>query len=830
MATNNDWGLRPSDLPWSQPISEQAATSVSTPKGWDNIIWFDVFSSVEKEQKQAQRDVAKDMRELLKKRASARTELLKSNTDWWKRNARTSELVDWAIQILNDMWASPQELEQYTTSKGGLEMINNLKLVDNGRYSWEIENYLNWNSPYTYNQLMSQIFPDYMEKYWYSDWTLEAWSLTPWQKFMWWTNTNEAARTTKRILKWASNLVLWAANELAEFTLWFGDFINNIVQDAALQSPDSYLKDLTSKKWQERYQQVVDAGKYNWTYEQWVNEAYDKYASLYDKTMSEPWVKEQYETWRDTNKLNWYDEDAPMTQVWEWWTKIGEWFGMDAVMKDALKLIRAWYKWYKWLKAAQALRGTTAVWDADIIAAWSSDDIFRALSSKTERELAWNMFTKLSEAFAKSISDWTPNTLSRILEWSRIWMEMQALDDIHEWELSSPAAYAFSALFNSVFNVTLGTIWDIIGKAITPNDLIKRSLSRVDAQTIDKYTTMAQRASTDARLEHPLAYVTKKATNTAAKKVENALKSEWAKLWNIRKNMPETNLQISDAIEKINEGFSKNNMGVRIVWNAEEWFRVEWVISSSDKAIEWIVNKLNSMLSEVKFKAQEWAKVPTNTEAFENFYTSLKRIWWNAEKQDKPMFQEIENSVREYLDNAIWKEYAGKYADALASNAELYGVQDALKELPSYLKDIDKAEWWGQNLLSNWMTLNELLDHLEKKWFAPNLIDEREIAWYLQSYYKVPITNWDRVMYPSPSWALQEAQKITLRAFQNPRWNAALRHATPTSKHIWRPISSYWKWYQPSKLETARSTIWDAINKAVWGEWAVMLSEAINED
>lgn len=837
MVTNNDWGLRPADLPWSSPISEQAATSVSTPD-WDSIIWFDVVSSLKREEKEAKRNVSADVRNLLKKRADARTKLLEAKSPNSIKNNNISALVDWSVQVLNDMGVSAADLQKYVaTPEWWMEMIDNLKSLSNWKYSWEIENFINWNSPYDATWMLNQLFPQYMQKYWYDQQTtspvkqaLDAWKLTAWEKFKWWTNTNEAARTTKRILWWISNLVLWAANELVELWLWWADLIDNITNKVALQSPESYLKQLTSNQWQERYNELVNAWEYKWSFEKWVTDAYDKYSEIYDNTMGEPWLKDKYENWRDTNKLDWYDEDAPMTQVWEWGTKVSEWFAADKWMKRFLNWIRWAYKWYKWLKAAEALKWAASVWEADVVAAWAADDIFKALWSKTERELAWNMFDKISEAFAKSLWNTKPNALSRFLEWSRIWTEMQALDDIHEWELSKPMSYALSAVFNWVFNTTLWAVWDLIWKAITPSELIQRSASRLDQQTIDKYTSMAKKAAVEPRSEHPLTYITKKAANGAKWKVDSALKSEWAKLWQIRANLPESDLSMKDALNEINKWFSENNMWIRIVWDVENWFQIEGVPSSSEFAIDKIVKKLNSMLSEIKFKASEWAEIPNSTKSFEEFYTALKRIWRTADKTDKPMFEAIEDWLRQYLDKALWWKYAKLYSDALAKNAELYWIQWAIEELPKFLSQVDKAEWWWQAVMSNWMTLTELLDYLEKNKFASNLIDEREIAWYLQSYYKVPITNQDRVMYPSPSWALQELQKITLKAFKNPMWNKWLRYATPTSEHIWRPLSSYGKWYEPSKFEKWYWTVWNAINKSLWWEAAVFLSEDIEED
>lgn len=821
MATYNDWWLRPADLPWSSPISEAEATSVSQPDEWRDLIWFNVFNSLRDEQNAAKKDVSAEVRDLLKKRSSARTELLKA----WTKNAKISNnisgLVDWSVMILNDMWVSSWDLKKYLTDEWGMEMINNLKTLQNGKFSGEIDNFINWNSPYDTTGMLNQIFPNYLDKYWYTapekseaEKALEAWNLTAGQKFSWWTNTTEWTRTIKKLLKAGGNLVMWVANEVAELGLWWADFVLDLVKWASLQSPEGYLKQLVSQQWQDRYQQLVNAGKYNWTYEQWVKDAYWNYSTLYDKTMNEPWYKDKYENWRDTNKLNWYDENAPMTQVWEEWTKIAEWFAWDKLAKEFLKWVRGAYKWYKWIKAAQKMKWVANVWEADIIAAWRADDIFSALESKSEKELAWNFFDKLSEAFAKSLWDTEPNALSRFLEWGRIGTEMQALDDIHKWEVSKPIAYALSATFNWVLNSAAWLLTDFLWRVVNVPEIIKKSASRLDDKTIDKYTRMAERAATDPRAERPLAYVTKKAVNDAPKKVKEKLASEWAKLWQIRKNMPQTDLTVNSAVETINKWFAENNMWARIVGDIENWFKIEWVPASSEETINNIVKKLNSMLSERNFKIKEWAEIPNSTREFEEFYTALKRIWRTAEKTDKPMFEAIEKWIRDYLDEAIWKEYSAAYAEALAKNAELYWIQDAIVELPKALEQIDKT-WWEGVVLSNWMTINELLDYLAKNDFAWNLLEEREVAWWLQSWFKMKPTDTDRVMYPSPAGAAEELQRGIIRALKDPRWNV-LKYATPWSKHIGRPISSYWKWYQQPKWETVYGWIYDVISDYVW--------------
>lgn len=837
MATTNDGWLRPADI-GSTPSTWEPQKSTTSSRKRTDLIWFDVFKSVKDEEEEATRSINDEVRDLLKKRASNRTAIRKSNTAQTSQNQkdrRTSTLVDLWVQMLNDKWISSWDLQPYLKdAKKWMELIDDIKAIDNGKYSWEIDNYINWLSPDDWTWLFVKIFPDYAEKFWY--WTpkqenkvqqaLQSWEMGVWDKIWAWTRNTALWRTTKSLVTNASNLVLWAANDLAELALWWADLVNDVIKWAALQSPDSYLNSLTSSQWKERYDELVKAGKYNWSYDKWVEDAYNKYSDLYNKTMWEEWLQDKYKKWRDSL---WYDENAWGTQVWWFWTDVATFMWWDYIAKKFLNYTNKAYKWYKLTKAAKALKWAEEVWAADLVKAEWVWDLFSTLSSKTEKEMAGWIFDKISNAFVQSISEWwTPTTLSRALEWARMGTEMQWIEDAKKWELSKPATYAMSAFANSVLNMTLWLAWDIFKRIVTPSEIVKTSASRLPSQQIDQYTSMAKNAAADPRAEHPLAYVYNKATNIVKNKIDWALKSAWAKLWNIRKNLPQSNLQLDDAIWEINKWFSDNNMWIRIVWDAENWFKVEWVTSSSEKAIEKIVNKINSIFSERKFKLAEWTDLPNNTQVFENFYTALKRIWWTADKTDKPMFEEIEKAIRKYLDDALWTKSAKQYADALAENAELYWIQDVVPEIEWHLKALNTPEWWGWARLSNWMSLTEYSDLLEKYWFVKNLLEQREIAAYLQAYYKVPITVWDRAAYPSLAWLIERAQTMTQQLFASPEWNAFLRLITPSSETLWRPLSARWQWVVQTRWQKIYWAIWDAIWNAVKWKASTAISEWID--
>ena len=838
VATNDGW-LRPADLWWSEPSTKEGQQkTTSSRRKRSDIIWFDVFKSVKDEEEEATKSINDSVRDLLKKRADNRLAIRKSDTSATsesQKNRRTSTLVDLWVQMLNDKWVSSWDLQQYLKDpKKWMELVDNIKSIDNGRYSWEIDNYINWLSPDDWTWLFVKIFPDYAEKFWY--WTpkqenkvqqaLQSWDMSAWDKIGSWTRNTALWRTAKSLVTNASNLVLWAANDLAELALWWADLVNNVIKWVSLQSPDSYLKQLTSSQWKERYKEVVNAWKYNWSFDKWVEDAYNKYSEMYNNTMWEEWLQDKYKNWRDSL---WYDENAWGTQVWWFGTDVATFFWWDYLAKKFLNFTNKAYKWYKLSKAAKTLKWAEEIWAADMVKAEWAWDLFKTLKSKNEREMAWNIFDKISNAFVQSISEWwTPTALSRALEWARMWTEMQWIEDIKEWELSKPAAYAYSALANSILNVWLWAASDIFWKLVEPNELVKTSASRLPSQQIDQYTSMAKKAAAEPRAEHPLSYVYNKATNVAKSKINWALKAAWEKLWKIRKNLPQSWIQVSDAIWEINKWFEKNNMWVRIVWNVNDGYKLEWTAASSENALWWIINKLNSMLSELTFKFKEWWRIPTNTEVFENFYTALKRIWWTAEKTDKPMFEEIEKQIRTYLDDAMWPKAAKEYADALAENAELYWIQDVVPEIEWHLKALNTPEWWWWARLSNWMSLTEYADLLEKYWFAKNLLEQREIAAYLQAYYNVPMTAGDRAAYPSLAWLLERWQTMMQKLFASPEWNNFLRAITPISKTLWRPLSARWKWNIETRWQKIYSTIWETIWNAVKWKTSTTISEWID--
>ena len=126
------------------------------------------------------------------------------------------------------------------------------------------------------------------------------------------------------------------------------------------------------------------------------------------------------------------------------------------------------------------------------------------------------------------------------------------------------------------------------------------------------------------------------------------------------------------------------------------------------------------------------------------------------------------------------------------------------------------------------MSLTEYADLLEKYWFVKNLLEQREIAAYLQAYYNVPITAWDRAAYPSLAWLMERWQTWIQKLFSSPEWNNFLRLITPTSETLWRPLSVRWKWYAETKWQKIYWTIWDTIWNTLKWKASTALSEWID--
>lgn len=797
---------------------------------------FDVISAVDNEKKAAKEIEKKSLSDYLSKRSDMRKALrtwqqTTGNKDADKKSVNTSALADTFTEIMVNMGKDPKYMQEtYWTSQWNLDLINKMKGIQWGKFSWDIQNYIDGRSD-DLTWLVNNMFPDYVaKKTWVATQTPKQVAtqtsklpekesnVLQWDTRSWWDKMAEKVtqfkwsdiwlESERQPIRWIANILWWFIDTTQKIIPWTMDIFNQLTS----ASPEKfnkaldewyYIQSWVKKNAKEAYDRAVKYQWYKWSYNQWVEDSKKSYADLYGASTSNvKSVDESRWDWR----FNTMDEESKEFKWWKLGSEVVQQIALDKWLTSAFWKWLELYKWYRWVKWAEDVAKWTELamrW-TELATKW--DDVLA--NPKTMQE-SKNIAQKFIDWFNKP---WAKQDITKAwLEWWKWGLEYQLIWDVQEWELSKPQAYWISAWLW----VLLWSIFDIIGKwwkSVTePSEWLRTSLKRLGVKDVDEVVDWAEAASKDHTLPSAKQRVTDDVVKEAKKGVKDKLDKIWQDLWNFRKNLWRSDIRVDDFRNTINKSLTKKGVWAQIVERDGKYI-VEWYPWEYWEIMTKIVDRMNWAVENVKNRynllaAWEDIEIGSNTSVFEELLSDLKGFSikeQNAEVKQK--FYEIEKDLMEDLK---WTMSPKQYADYewLLNDYAKYKVKNN-KVLELEWK-MNKWWIWDSPKMDDWQYMSDFLEELySDKEISKNAKDRRIVALFADAIYWVPLKPWERVPYPTKYWWLEEVQKKITKMVNLPK-----------NKITWWWRSYAWD-YEPSEIRKTIRGLWKQAKTTTVGKMA----------
>lgn len=779
-------------------------------------VGFDVISAIENEKKASKEVERKNLADFLKKRSDFRLQLRTWKQTMWdkevdKKTVNTSSLADTFTDIMVWMGKDPKYMQDtYGSSQGNIDLINKMKAIQGGKFSGDIQNYIDGrNTDLTW--LVTDMFPDYMaKKNWIQTNVTAQTTTTPtkkaevsqpltsdtrsaWDKmvdktvnFQW---SDIWLASEKKPIKWLLNILWWFIDTTEKIIPWTMD----IFYELTTTSPEKfnkaldewyYIQSWVKKNAKEAYDRAVKYQWYNGTYNQWVNDAKNSYAQMYE--MNTSWTDEigegRWDFWFNT-----MDEESREFKAWELGSEIIQQIALDKWLSKAVSEGAKLYKAARWAELATKWTELATKW-TELAVKWEE-----TLANPKNVKEAKDIWKRIVDWFTK---EWAWQTIVKSsLWWTRWWLEYQFIWDINEWKLSPTQAYWISAWLWTLMGLISWVVtawWDAV---VQPQERLKTSLQRMWMQDIDDVINWSEAAAKDGTLPSAQQRVIDGAVKEAKENIKKKLQSAWDELGKFRKNMWWSDLGIEDFNWTINKALTKKWIWAQIVEKDGKYI-VEWYPWEYWEILNKVVDRINSLktnLANKKALFEAWweIEITSNTSQFEDLLSDLKWFSYrepNAEVRQK--FIEIENDLLKDLENNMSKEEYSKYNELLNNYSNLKNKSQKIGELEQKMSSNSISK---QPKMDDWQYVSDFLDELfeDKIIISPNTKDKRIAAIYSDAFYQVPVKESDRVMYPSPSWAWQEVERKLVRLFRNPKsritwwWKSMAKDYKPSKLRAW---------------------------------------------
>ena len=785
-------------------LQELINWNVQTQTGTSNMGQsFGILDTIDKEN-QSSKDAA---RQKLAKHLQVRSDFRKAIKSWdkttWNKDiddktVRTSELSDAITDAMVFLWKDPEYmLENYWDSAWNIKLINKAKQLQNGKFSWDIENYRQWiNSDLTW--LITNMFPTYVNWWNFASdratraeqpkWTASIPEGTPvlqWDT-RWWANVWDKIQNFRwsdiglasewRPIKSIANTIWWFVDTTQKIIPWTMDIINQITMTSPEKFNENldnwyYTQDWVKKNAKEEYQKDVNNRWYKWTYSQRVNDKKNSYADFYNQSISNvKWVDDS----RSDFWFNTMDEDMASFKTGEMWSEITQQLVLD---KYLMNILWEWYKLLKWSKLVKNTKKWTELatkWATELSAPWTQLANPSLATIKNADGTINPEVVKESKDIATKIIDWVKT--SPTVRWSKDAVEYQFIWDVQNGKLSDSQAYWINAAVWWVLGKILWTTKEWVDYLSNPKESLQTSLKRLWVKDTDEIINLAEIWAKDWTKPSALQTVTNQAIKEAKKNAVKERDRVWnEKLWPVRKNLP-NNLGADiekDVLDPLNESITKRWIWGKIVY--KDWVAsVEWNAWEYTEALKAIADKINSIKSNLEQKLElqaQWKKVdiPSSTAIYEEIYSDLKRVSLNEKDNAVKtnilwMQEDLFNTIKKELTPEQYKEYK----DAL----------EAYSKAATRVSKVEQAEkmMMNRNLTDQWVFkdgqyLSDFLNELTEQWYiSNNAADRRILAIIADAFYGEPIKDSDKLIYPSLPWLMEALIRLARSKTINPKW------------------------------------------------------------
>ena len=739
---------------------------------------FDVISAVEDEKKSAREAGRERLEQHLKQRSGLRKAIRSWEKSSWnkeadKKTVNTSTLADTFTDVMVSLWKDPAYMqERYWTSDGNIELINKMKWLQWGKFSWDIQNYIDGkNTDLTW--LVNNMFPDYIAA---KTWTPKVeknkgGGLAPvednrsnWDKAMVWASqfrwSDIWLESERRPLKWVIEFWAWVYDNLRKVWPWIKSIWNRLLMD----TPEEFNEkiDWWAFSWDYDYDRQH---WYNWSYNQWKEDTKKEY---YERYMRETNLTKEIDDNKGDLWFNVVDEETPAFKWWEIWSEVLQQILLDKWITNAVKWGVRGYKAMKWTKTA--VKGTELATKWTEIATKWTEGAETALKNPATKEEAKTIWQKITDWFKKP---WTKQDLVKAwAEWWKAWLEFQLIWDIQDWQLSDAQAYGISAWIGTLLAMTLWLFW-AGGKAVSqPQEKLRTSLSRMWVKDVDEILTRAEAWAKDWTLPSALQRTTDAAVKEAKENVKKNLTKAGENLWNFRKNLWWSDLTVEDFNNTLNKSLTKRWIWAKIV-ERDGKYVVEWYPWEYGEVLNKITERMNSALENLKNKYklyEAWENIDfwSNTSLFEDLISDLKSFSMKEPNAEvRQWFIEAENDLLNELKWSMTDEQRKQYQQYLEDYAKNKTKYRKVEELENKMNSRNVLD---QPKMEDWQYMSDFLDELMSDWSISQWTKDRRIAAiFADSFYWVPVKQSDKVMYPSKAWWIEEIMRAFTRFFRNPR-------------------------------------------------------------
>lgn len=543
-------------------------------------------------------------------------------TSWNKAQdtmaVRTNNIVQAFSAYALKKWANPDKVKEL--SKNSNEVIKRLTS------QW-------WKK--------AQAINDYLMKWWYAERAVNyaVWlSDSPYDKTYEeknmvekgldkmkntavWNFVSAAVTTPIRTLMW-----LW---ELADWGVWKVLWVD---EDKKKEKLDEQYNNLSSQ-W---YNSYKSTGKGNNDWETYAYKNYDKELGKWFewsieeyvdyKRRENEWIENLWDATKKYLETVVYDPKKESAWLWKFGGEL-----LELAMMPASKL-----------KYAKELPG---VW-----------------------KYIWKVVEYLWEKTPSLITKWwkADKFIESVRKWAADWVELQALDDLYEWELSKTEKYAVSSILNTATRWILNWVWKSLRYLLWPSWAASTAIGTKTAKEWNEMTKIVDNARKDLNAEvTPANRIADKLTEAWDSLYNKRLKS-WKVLEDTLKNVTywDKRYTVREVMNDIQNAFSKLKEDGTFWENA---ITPEFSISKSGKTL---TIKNPNMLNNIR--TTDWTI---------KLWDELKRIW-------KETFVEADKNV----DSAqVTREFLKKVKSVLKDRSWDGSSWEWLKTVKSAIKDADKS-------------------------------------------------------------------------------------------------------------------------------------------
>ena len=764
------------------PASASLDSNLEEERVASNISNSSVSNSIRNEENEEKLNKISNLRTWMDKRSTLRKAISKwESWSWntWLDNAevRKSRLADLAREALINAWKDADKIKNTKDD----DLIKRLV----------------WSNEGTDNKKMNAV-NSYLMNWWYAEnvFNYLVWNTSSVYETMWEPEEE----------KWYIRNFLWATLSAPIKSLsWLSDIVQKNVKywwktiyDINRESDLGALWNIIWQASEDRYNQ----------YKKWElkSKRYQPYnESEYPQNIWALWS----ELWlsRNLNELEFYKSYDEAKSKWFDWSVEQYWQYIYNMAQDTYK------------STAEKVNNylETEIYDPEWKWAWIWKFAWELLEFALMPELKVKYLKYLPDAWkAEKAVKKTINLIKSAGKLWAEWVELQALDDAYNAEVSSLWEYATTAAWNTAIWWILKWVWSFLWK---PSDIAKNALWTKTSAEIQDMTNVVKNSLKDYNAEVTPRTIIRDMLSDAKETLLWDRLTKWKELWEIRnfelKFKDWAKYTSKNAIEEdINKSLMEQASKKRFWWIAGKkseipqfTFTNRWIEVSNPDLLnnisrneKWQVVKLWDDIKRV-YSETYWAWASVNAATTEKFLRWLNKVfgkeWWSWWPENFiNLMKEWVKKATEKFDSSLTEKSLKDLKSARLADEEAIRLDNAFNKIIWNLEWVEWV-WWAEKALWQTATTQELFKAVKK---ATNWkIDLNNEIWswvaILSAYDSKAARKLVENIYPSTPWAMEFVIKSVLWALKKRQIKKSAKDYSQwvrwkISENIWGIVSS----------------------------------------